>query len=297
MSANVINAAAKSLNLDPSTLSVPVVKLVDETSFITVEMSGKTSEKSRDNANAIKDAFFTQLNILREDELKRREDSISETVKKYGNEVNSIRSQYNALQVTSGLNSIDQYNTIVNANENLKVKLADSESALAKVEERLKKELDLSPEAAVITMKLHADPEFTVLIDAAAKAEADYAQASEQFGSNHPKLVDARNKYGGLKRKMESRAAQVTGLNFSSLRKQIDFSAAGQGSTMMAQLLQFNTERQGLEAQNAALRSQFEKQQNYIVSMAPIVSKMENINRDYKLAEAVFTVIITRILR
>ena len=212
--------------------------------------------------------------------------------------MNSIRSQYNALQVTSGLNSIDQYNTIVNANENLKVKLADSESALAKVEESyisLKKELDLSPEAAVITMKLHADPEFTVLIDAAARAEADYAQASEQFGSNHPKLVDARNKYGGLKRKMESRAAQVTGLNFSSLRKQIDFSAAGQGSTMMAQLLQFNTERQGLEAQNAALRSQFEKQQNYIVSMAPIVSKMENINRDYKLAEAVFTSALGRI--
>jgi uncharacterized protein involved in exopolysaccharide biosynthesis len=298
MSANVVNAAAKTLNRDPNTLSVPVVKLVDETSFITVEMNGNTSESARDNAIAIKDAFFAQLKILRDDELKRREDSISETVKKYGSEVNLVRSRYNELQISSGLNSIDQYNTIVNANENLKVKLADNESTLAKVEESyssLNKSLGLSPEAMAITMRLHADPEFTVLVDATAKGEADYAQASEQFGSNHPKLVDARNKYEGLKKKMLGRAIAITGLPLKSLGRQIDFSSAGQRSALMTQLIDFETEKRGLEAQNSTLRSQFETQQRYIASMAPIVSKMENINRDYKLAEAVFTSALGRI--
>ncbi len=298
MSANILNAAAEILNRDPNTLSIPIVKLVDETSFITVEMTGTTSEAAMASALAVKDAFFAQLKILREDELKRREDSTSETVSKYGKNVNSIRQEYNELQIASGLNSIDQYNTIVNANENLKVKLADNESALVKAVESyksLKKSLGLSLEAAAISMKLHADPQFAVMVESTGKAQSDYAQAAEQFGSNHPKLVEARSKYEGLNKKMMARAVELSGLPLKLLVGKIDFSSAGQRSGLMAKLIDLDTEKRGLEAQNAELREQIEQQQNYILSLLPIVSKMENLNRDYKLSEAVFTSALGRI--
>jgi uncharacterized protein involved in exopolysaccharide biosynthesis len=281
MSANVINAAAQNLSVDPSSLSVPKVKLIDETSFISVEMIGRTAEQARDNAKAIQDAFFDQLQILRDDELKRREDSTLAPVRKYENTVDIVRKKLGELQIKSGLNSIDQYTAIVTANQNLSLKIEENKGLLVKLENSLAslhKNLGLTPETAAITLKLHSDPEFATLADFTAKSQAEYAQLAQQFGSNHPQLVDARNKFNGAQRKMISRAERIT--------KRAD---------LLLQMISLKTESSGLDAQINQMETQLRKNQNYIASLDPIVSEMETLNRDYKLAEAVFTSTLGRI--
>jgi uncharacterized protein involved in exopolysaccharide biosynthesis len=298
MSANVTNAAAKKLAVDPSSLSVPTVKLIDETSFISVEMIGRTPEQARNNAKAIQDAFFEQLQILREDELKRREDSTLTPVRKYESTVENVRKKLGELQIKSGLNSIEQYTTIVSANQNLSLKIEEYRGLLAKLENSLASlhlNLGLTPETAAITLKLHSDPEFAALVDFTAKSQAEYAQLAQKYGSNHPLLVDARSKYTGAQRKMISRAEQITKLSSKFLIGKIDFSPAGKRADLLLQLISLKTESSGLKAQIDEMESQQRKTQKYIDSLDPIVSEMETLNRDYKLAEAVFTSTLGRI--
>jgi uncharacterized protein involved in exopolysaccharide biosynthesis len=298
MSANVINAAAQNLSVDPTSLSVPKIKLIDETSFISVEMIGRTAEQARDNAKAIQDAFFDQLQILRDDELKRREDSTLAPVRKYENTVDIVRKKLGELQIKSGLNSIDQYTAIVTANQNLSLKIEENKGLLVKLENSLAslhKNLGLTPETAAITLKLHSDPEFATLADFTAKSQAEYAQLAQQFGSNHPQLVDARNKFNGAQRKMISRAERITKLSSRFLIGNIDFSPAGKRADLLLQMISLKTESSGLDAQINQMETQLRKNQNYIASLDPIVSEMETLNRDYKLAEAVFTSTLGRI--
>jgi uncharacterized protein involved in exopolysaccharide biosynthesis len=298
MSANVLNSAARILDVDPSTLSAPKIKLIDETSFISVEMTGKTSALARDNAKAIQDAFFEQLQVLRDDELKRREDSTLAPVRKYENTVDNVRKKLGELQIKSGLNSIDQYNTIVSSNLSLGLKIEENKGILVKSENSLASlllNLGLTPATAATTLKLHSDPEFATLVDFTAKSEAEYAQLAQQLGSNHPKLVDARDKYNGAQRKMISRAERITNLSAKALIGKIDFSPAGKRADLLLQLISLKTESSGLKAQITEMEKQLAKNQKYIDSLDPIVSEMETLNRDYKLAEAVFTSTLGRI--
>ncbi len=298
MSANVLNAAAEALNIHADDLSVPKVKLIDETSLINVEMTGASPDDARNRAKAIQDSFFSELEKLRKDELKRREDSTLSTIRDYEVQVESVRQKINHLQAQSGLNSMEQYNTIIGASETLKAKISESESNLARVENSaisLEENLDISPSKAIIAMKLHADPEFSSLVDATAKRESEFAEAEQQFGANHPKLVEARTKFTGARKKMLARASVITGLTPKVLIGNVDFSPVGQRSGLMIQLVNLETDRQGLKAQLDEMRTQLDKNQKYAASLATVVSKLSILDRDYKLAEAVFTSALGRI--
>lgn len=298
MSSDIIAAAAKLLGTPAQALPVPKVKLTDETSFILVEMTGNKPEEAQRRAIAIQDAFFSELERLRLDETKKREDSTSENVQKYADEVEVVRRKINLLQARSGLTSIEQYNMMVSGTETLKAKIAENESALAKIEaseKSLKTSLNIAPAFIFATMKIHADPEFVALADATGKAESDLAEVSAQYGSNHPKVVDAKAKFIGSQQKMIARAAQVTGLSARKLASKLDFSSAGQRSGLLLQLVNLETEREGLDSQLSVMKTQVARELKSIGDLAKTVSQLEMLNRDYKLAEAIFTSALGRI--
>ena len=298
MSSDILEAAAKRLGTTAELLPIPKVKLTDETSFILVEMTGQKPELAQMRAIAIQDAFFSELERLRLDETKRREDSTSENVRKYGDDVEAVRQRINLLQARSGLTSIEQYNQMVSETEVLKTKIAENESALAKTaasENSLKANLHIAPEFIFATMKIHADPEFMALADATGKAESDLAEVSSQFGSNHPKVVDAKAKFMGTQQKMIARAVQVTGLTARKLTNKLDFSSAGQRSGLLLQLVNLETEREGLDSQLMVMRAQLNRDLKSVGGLAQTVSQLEMLNRDYKLADAVFTSALGRI--
>ncbi len=104
--------------------------------------------------------FFSELERLRPHETKKREDSTSENVKKYGDEVEAVRRKINLLQARSGLTSIEQYNQMVSETGVLKTKIAENESALAKTaasEDSLRSNLHIASEFIFAIMKIHAD--------------------------------------------------------------------------------------------------------------------------------------------
>ncbi len=298
MSANVINAAAVLLKVDPNTLPIPTIKLVDETSFISVEIDGANAEQARNRANAILDAFFAELNNLRDDETKRRFASVFSTVKQHEDVVNGIREKISRLQISSGLSSTEQFNRYVTENDGLKIRVADLEALLSKTKHSkisLANNLNMTDALAATTMKLHADPEFAALADATSKAEAVLASTAQQYGAKHPKVVDARAQFQGARTQMLARASQITGLSVKKLVGKIDLSPTGQRSALMSQLVGLSTDQRGLEGQLQTMKAELEIGRKKIESLIDTASTLDRLNSEHKVAEAVFSSALARI--
>lgn len=298
MSANVIDVAASDLKISREELGVPTVRLVDETSFITVEVSGHTAQSARDRAKAVEDAFFSELSKLRDDEIRRRDGATVKTVKEYEESVKDVRARISLLQRQSGLNSADQFNQQVASVDTLKLKILEVEAALAKQAlsvQSLAASLDISPSLAATAMKLHADPQFAALVDATSKAQAEYAQVGQQFGGKHPKVVEAKAKFVGVQNQMLARASKLSGMDGRKLAGKLDFSSTGQRAGLMAQLVTLTAEKQGLEGQLESMRTQLSSGQDTIERLVDVAAKLDGLNRDFKIAEAVFASALARI--
>lgn len=298
MSANVVHAAAKTLKEDPTSFPAPTVKLVDETSFISVEMTGPGAEQSQNRAQAVMEAFFTELNKLRADETARRDAATIDTVKNYEKVVNDVRDQISALQVKSGLTSSDQFNSLVAAADALAIRIAESEAEHSKTVQSksgLSKNLDLTDRLAALTMKLHADPEFAALADATAKADAEHAATAQQFGAKHPKVVDARTRLAGARAQMMKRASKITGIPAKKLVGQIDFSPTGERSALLSQLVSLSTNAQGLDGQIATMKTELQERRQQIAQLVNVAADLERLNSEHKVAEAVFASALARI--
>ncbi len=298
MSANVVYGAAAALKIAPENFSAPTIKLVDETSFITVEIEGSSSEDARNRAKAIQDRFFAELTMLREDEIKRRDDSTIDTVKKYETVVNDIQSKISALKFSSGLSSTDQFNSLITSADTLQVAIAEMEAQHAKVlksKKGLAANLKLDDGLASTTMKLHADPEFSALADATAKAEAIYASAAKQFGAKHPKVTDARAQLLGARSHMMSRASLITGISAKNLVGKIDLSPTGQRGTLLAQLVNLATDEQGLRGQILSMQDDLIARRKRIASLVHVHLELDRLTSGLKVAEAVFISALARI--
>jgi uncharacterized protein involved in exopolysaccharide biosynthesis len=298
MSANVVHAAAQSINEDPLSLSQPTVKLVDETSFISVAMEGPTAADAQKRAQAVMDAFFSELNKLRADETARRDAAIIDTVKTYEDGVNTVREKISALQVQSGLTSTEQFHALVSAADTLASRIAESEAELSRVSDSkagLSANLGLTDQVAATTMKLHADPQFAALADATSKAEAEFASTAKEFGERHPKVVEARARLAGAKAHMMNRASKITGIPVKKLTGQIDFSPTGERSALLSQLVTLATSAEGLEGQIATMKLELAERREQIAKLVKVAADLDRLTSEHKVAEAVFASALARI--
>jgi uncharacterized protein involved in exopolysaccharide biosynthesis len=298
MSANVVQAAAKSLNENATSFPVPTVKLVDETSFIAVEIPGPSAEAARNRAQAIMNAFFAELNILRADETARRDAATIETVKNYEKVVNDVRDKISALQLKSGLTSYEQFNAYVTAADALSNRIAEGEAELSKTSRSragLATTLNLTDRLAALTMKLHADPEFAGLADATAKADAEHASTAQQFGAKHPKVVDARTRLEGARAQMMRRASKITGIPVKKIVGKIDFAPTGERAALLSQLVSLTSNAQGLDGQITTMKTELKERRKQIAQLVNVAADLERLNSEHKVAEAVFASALARI--
>ena len=79
----IVDAAAASLNILRSELGQPRVRLVDQTSLIHFETTGRTPQDAQARGDAILAAFFEELDALRTDEVDTRQDSGLQAIADY----------------------------------------------------------------------------------------------------------------------------------------------------------------------------------------------------------------------
>lgn len=292
----ILEAAANSMGLTRQEFGKPRIDLVDQTSLIHLEMTGSTAENAQARGDALLAAFFTEIDALRADEQATREDSGLAAIADYRDSVSATRADISRLQRKTGLVSATQYDAIVETTRLLQSRVNDLAATLSDKTQNvaaLERSLNIRADAAAATLKLYADAEFVSLTEEIATSAATLAQARSMYGEGHPKVQDARAAYATATATTLRQAASVTGLDASSLTD-LDLAPAGARADLLAQLVRMDAERSGIAKQHATLSSQLVKDLARQRGLASSAAKLQDLQRDFTVAEAVFASAIAR---
>lgn len=292
----ILDAAAIALDIPRIELGQPRVDLVDQTSLIKFEMTGTSPIDSQVRGEAILEAFFVELDALRADEQATREDSGLQAIADYRASVAATRDEISALQGASGLLSVDQYQALLERNAELENDVRNKSATLSEKEAAvrgLEAQLGLTSANAAITLKLFADGGYLALMAEAATFSTALAEAYSQYGSRHPNVVAARNAHRTANAAAIARAKAITGLDDTTLAT-LDLAPQGARADLLAQLVRMDAERAGLTQQLATLQEQLEKGSEALNRTASAAAELQDLERDFSVAEAVFASAIAR---
>lgn len=292
----IVDAAAASLDIERSELGQPRVRLVDQTSLIHFETTGRTPEAAQARGDAILAAFFTELDALRTDEVDTRQDSGLQAIADYRASVADTRTQIEALQTSTGLLSVDQYDVLLDRHlaldeEILKQRATLSDRAAATA--ALEAQLGLDAAVAAATLKLFANGSYLAILDEIGRTEVVLADASARYGSRHPRVQAAQSARDKAELVALSLAQEITGLGAEALSG-FDLAPDGARAELLAELVRMQVEVSGATEQLATLEAQRADGQMALDAFAPAAAKMKDLERDFSVAEAVFASAIAR---
>ncbi|MFT6887968.1 MAG: hypothetical protein ACJAWZ_004201, partial [Paracoccaceae bacterium] len=158
---------------------------------------------------------------------------------------------------------------------------------------RLEASLDVSAQVAAATLKLYADADYAAIVAEMADHAAALAAARARFGPEHPTVLQARAAHGGSRRAAVARTEAATGIAPAVLSEQ-DLALSGVRADLLAELVAMDARRAGVAAQLAAAQTRLAAETARLRSLAPAAARLEDMQRDFAVAEAVFASAIAR---
>jgi uncharacterized protein involved in exopolysaccharide biosynthesis len=292
----ILASAAAELNISRAALGRPKITLVDQTGLIHIAMTGGSPKEARRRSEAVLAAFFRELDALRVDEQNVREFSGKAAIEDYVDSIRETRAAISDLQVESRLMSSAQFYEQVAANDQLILRVRELGGELerqAAIVSALENTLGLTTRMAAITLKLFADAPYLALRENIAKYEAELADVRSHYGARHPKVQNAREARDGALAEAFVRAVEVTGLRQSAI-KGIDRAPMGERAELLSNLVREDVLRAGMVSEFSNLTRRFKVETLRLRNLAPVAAELEDKQRDFAVAEAVFASAIAR---
>ena len=209
----------------------------------------------------------------------------------YQASVARTRADIDQLRTRSGLQSATHYDSLRAEADALQSRVDTARAALgskvAAVAE-LQLRLGLDPASAAAVLRLNTDSTYLALLDSLAEAETELVQARSQYGAQHPQVRKARAAMSSARAEAAARGAAL-GVT-AALEQALD----GGRAELMTDLVRQDSERAGLEAELAALEALLTAQRARLDSLGPDAARLEDLQRDFDVAEAVFASAIAR---
>ena len=292
----ILVAAADALDISQAELGKPRVSLVDQTSLIHVELTGGSPIEAQDRGRAILTAFFAELDALRADEQQTREDSSLGAIQDYRQSVAATRTDIANLQSDTGLISVDQYEALLAQQTVLEAQVRAQEAVVSEKwasVRMLEQNLGIQAGVAAMTLKLFANEEYTSLIAEAAVQATTFAEATAHYGAQHPIVTDARRAQHQAQQAAAAHAAVLTGLDVAQITD-LDLAPDGARAVLLSQLVDMNAGYAGAADQLTTLRTQLTTEVDRLANIAPAAARLQDLQRDFSVAEAVFASAIAR---
>ncbi|MEM8729124.1 MAG: hypothetical protein AAGF79_04325 [Pseudomonadota bacterium] len=286
----ILEAAASGLEMKRTDFGSPRINLVDQTGLIHIEVTGNSPEDAQARGDSLLQAFFSEIDALRNDEASVRESGGQDALDDYRVSVATTRLQIQDLQRETGLINAGQYEDMVRETDAMRARVGEKSSTAtekARAVEALQATLGITPMAAAATLKLHADTEFTHIIKEMSQHAAALAEAEGQYGARHPSLKAARDAYDATLERALWKAVTVTGLSREAAAG-LDFSPIGGRADLLAKLVQLDSERIGQQAELDDLLQRLAEADARVIDLIEPAARLEDLQRDFSVAEAVF---------
>lgn len=238
------------------------------------------------------DAFMEEIDRFRSDEQLSRETDGLDAIRDYRDSVARTRADIDDLRASTGLHPAAQFESRVDGVDDLGQRIAvlqaevqRATSTVAGMEARLGIK---SVEAALI-LRLNGDQTYRALLQAMADAASVLSDAEARYGPRHPEVEAAAALYRDARGKVEARVEALAGTPMVPERAEAD----GRGA-LLTELVRQEAARAGLAAQLAALCAQHDSEAAQLQTLAPLAARLDDLQRDLDVAEAVFASAITR---
>jgi uncharacterized protein involved in exopolysaccharide biosynthesis len=293
----VIDAAAESVNIKPKEFGDPNIKLIDEASLILFEIKGRTAEMAQKKAVALVDAFDKKLDVLRRDEIERRDASIRDTMKGYQASLQSARQRISDLQQKTGLVSLEQFNELATQLEQARKKLSESRAEsdrLDATQKALAANLGMDPKLASTALSLSADSVFAKSLADYADLTAQVQQFSSLYGARNPLLLQYRAKQAAAFEAIKSTARRA-GVSPNDINRLLAPLAQRKQEELLKDFVAGAAAAQGKQREVIALQREADALDQRIKGLTLNAAHMEDLKKDHLVAEAVFSSALARV--
>ncbi len=292
MSDVVLREAAKIAGEDEGDFPEPSITLIDQTNLIEARMPAGSPEQAKTRMEALRAAFTSALESLREDEAQTREGADAKRIAELENKVDEAQQALLDFQGETGLVSLDQFAGRITALDQLKanerdrrVRVAQTRGAAA----RLSTTLQISLPQARQAMLLKADPEFQELLRRYAAASGAYSERSGTLGEAHGAIEELSAEKASLERELARRGGELTGLKEQKVIALAELSASDTRENLFASLSERDSDKAGNTAALSELRRQIAEQSADTQTQVAQAAKLAELLRDLRVAEAVFS--------
>ncbi len=277
---------------------VPTVKLIDQTNLIQVEIAGRNSKEAHKRAIALKESFLEQLDGLRKNEAETRERSDVRNLVQLEKKVRSTQQALLDFQATTGLVSLDQFNTRIANMDSLRQQEREARLAVKQKSaesQRFSSILGKGVGGANSALRLRSDPVFQQLADRFAKLEVSAQEKGATLGENHGAFVQVVTERDQLKAALVKRGQSVTGLSARAIMRNVDIAVADGRSNLMQGMVIASSQSAGARASLAEIRKDIANQSARSGELVKQASVLADLVRDHRVAEAVFSSALARI--
>ena len=293
-----LEAAAALLRQPVTTFSPPKIKLIDQTSLIEVDVTADSAALARDRAVALRTAFLSTLEQLRRDEAAKRETADRMFILNLQAKARDAQARLLAFQAETGLVSVEQFNNRIGAldalrdRENLQRTLTRQSAATTA---RMAQTLGASTTTARQAMVLKGDPVFQALLARYAAIETQGAEKGATLGDGHVVMAELNAQDRGLRDAMVARGRTLTGLSAKTLLSFADVSVADGRARLLEAMVSSDGNLVGAAAALADIRQQIKEQSSNSGERVEQASQLAELNRDLRVAEAVFSSALARL--
>jgi uncharacterized protein involved in exopolysaccharide biosynthesis len=299
----VVKAAAKSLKMTQKKFGEPRIKIINNTTILKIEITGKNPVEAQKKGKAIYKALTDRLNVLRSLEQAERDRAIKNAVNEAQSKLTEAQKKLSAYKAKSGLSSSKQLTDLIGNIEQLRKQRSEAIAQEQQVADRLQelfKSLQISPQDAANALLLQTDRQFQKNLNDYTDATAILSALLENRGPNYPDVLAAKQQQEAALKILLVRGESLLGkpLALEMLQRLSLDNLNGGGvkrSELFQQLITLHSERQGLIGQLNALTEQIEQLGKRLNVLVEKESILDTRLRELQIAEAVFTSTLAKV--
>jgi uncharacterized protein involved in exopolysaccharide biosynthesis len=291
-SRGVRQRAAKSLELSPEEFGQAKIKLTEQTSILLVSINAGSEDLANKKAWALYESLQTELDKLREDEVKRRDKSIQKVLDQYRARMNEKRLAIVEFQQRSVLVSVEQLTQLITTLSGMNERQLYVRSEVSRLDtyiNQLSKNLGVSPGTAGQAFILQSDVEFRAYLTELNVTTTHLTEFGAVWGENHPQVLAQQKRLSNTKAAIRQRSEEILGFNSNQLFDGLNLELNPKRAQLFADLIDAFANKEG----QVSLRSELERAIAQVSDQVKVFSResieLERIQREFNMAEAVFT--------
>lgn len=291
-SREVIEKASNEVFMNSKEFGLPKVKLTEQTSIIEVDLLAGNGQLAKEKAWALYNALQFQLDTLRADEALRRDESITRVLDQYRSRLSKTRQALIEFQQRALLVGQEQVTQLMRTLSETKSRILFSKAEMKQKEDFVKQlsfDLGVSPSLAGKAFALQTDTQFRghlKELDASAK---EYSEFRSMWGQKHPKVKASEKRLAYARKVTFKRSASVLGDVVAQSLHSVNLDASPDRSRLFGSLMDHYAQLQGKGAEVKELEMAENRLDDRLRIFARESKELERLQREYDLAEAVFT--------